>query len=109
MAGPSPAMTPELWRSWVPDRPAAVRDDPRGRGAASSPPDPLGLGGVEPPRGGRAEIVFRRRLGIAIEVPVGDPMRGLVPHRHPVAPGAKHTVERARRGHKLWPTFGRKD
>ena len=44
---------------------------------------------------GAPRSYLRLCLGPAEHVPVGEPVRGLVPHRDPVAAGAQHAVERA--------------
>ena len=68
--------------------------DDTGRSALIPSSRPLRLVGVEPPGPGRARSYLAGSRG-GRRRPNRRPVRGLVPHRHPIAPGAQHAVERA--------------
>ena len=54
-----------------------------------------GLVAIVPPSLGNAARVARFCRWPAEHVPIGEPMRGLVPVRNPIAAGADHAVERS--------------
>src|ERR1700686_2875135 len=61
------------------------------------PPPPLNfrcLIAVVPPGFGNAAEIARLRRRFAEHVPIGDPVRWLVPVRNPIAAGADQAVER---------------
>src|SRR5262249_60014666 len=62
-------------------------------GHALSPLEFCRLVAIVPPGLGGAARVARVRRGPAEHVPIGEPVRGLVPVRNPIAAGADHPVE----------------
>ena len=55
---------------------------------------------VIPPGFRNAAEITRLCRRTAEHIPIGDPVRGLVPVRNPIAAGADHAIERAAGGHQ---------